>query len=287
MHGKILIVDDEPSVRDLCRDSLADEEYEVFTAASGEEAYQLAGQEEFDVVLADIRMPDMNGLDLLEKLKSINPGQAVIMFSGFGDTDVAVEAMKRGAYDYLSKPLIIDELKIILQKALQQNHLREENTKLKLELQESQIAGSEEVRAIPLLQNVPRDLAQELLNLGKTYFFNTNEEIVAEGDTDSNLYIILDGEVSVRQEGAELFRLGRGECYGEMNVFRQNLRSQCLTAENASQILKIDKRSLLDYFSKKEERTFKLFVFNVLNSVYGKYRKASSSIVQLERVLKE
>lgn len=287
MQGKILIVDDDASIRELCQDSLKGEEYEVMTASSGEEAYELACREEFDVVLADIRMPGMNGLDLLKNLKSLNPGQIVIMFSGFGDTDVAVEAMKRGAHDYLAKPLVIDELKIILQKAIQQNRLREENQKLKLELQESQTAGSEELRAITLLQNVPRDSAQELLNLGKTYFFNTNEIIVAEGMTDSSLYFILDGEASVRQEGAELFRLGRGECYGEMNVFRQNLRSQCLTAENASQILKIDKRSLLDYFSKREERVFKLFVFNVLNSVYTKFRKASNCIVQLERALKE
>lgn len=287
MGEKILIVDDDPEIRNLCVEALAQEDYQVYTSSSGDDAYDLARQETFAVVVSDIRMPGMDGLELLDSLKKINPDQAIIMFSGFGDVDVAVEAMKRGAFDYLAKPLILDELKITIRMALQQAQLRMENQKLKQELQETMAALSDATPAIPLLQNIPADAVKEFLNLGEMQTYNPPEVIMQEGVANKHLHIIFEGEVSVWQESAEIFRLGKFDCYGEMSVFRPNLSSQCLVVESQAKVLSIPRDAIFDFFGRKEERLFKHFILNSLNATYLKLRRASSRINQLERLLKE
>ncbi len=286
MREKILIVDDDPETLALCQEALSFENYEVVTSTNGENALGLTQQEEFEVVLSDIRMPGMNGLELLESLKRQNPEQIVIMISGFTDVDIAVEAMKLGAFDSLAKPLIVDELKITVNKALRQNRLRQENKILRQKLQEANIATASVPKVIPILQNLTQDTARELLEIGKVTSIATNEIILDEGLSDNHLYLVFEGEISVWQEGAEILRLGKGECYGEMNLFRHSLRSQRLVAEAPTQLFSMEKEALLSYFTQKEERIFKLFVFNVLNSVFNKCRKSASRIIQLERLLK-
>jgi len=286
MREKILIVDDDPETLGLCQNALEGERYQVVTASSAEDALQLAAEGEYDVILSDIRMPGVSGLELLENLKKLDPEQPVIMFSGFGDVDAAVEAMKLGAFDSLAKPLIVDELKVTINKALRQNRLRQENEKLKQELHDSHVAMANLPKIVPLLQNMTADVAREFLELGEVETINSNDIILEEGLLDNRLFIVLEGELSVWQEKAELFRLGKGECYGEMNIFRPGLRSQGLLVELPGQLLVLGKEEILNFFNKKEERVFKLFVFNALNSIFAKQRKACSRIIHLERMLK-
>ena len=286
MEEKILIVDDDAEIRSLCEDSLSHENYQVMTSANGEDAYELAQSENFDLVLSDIRMPGMDGLELFDNLRKINPDQTVIMFSGFGDADAAVEAIKRGAFDYLSKPLILDELKVTIKMALQQNHLREENQKLKQDLQDTLVALNETPPTIPLLNNIPEKTIKEFLDLGTMKTYDPDEIILQEGNTDRRLYIIFEGEVSVRQDNIELYRLGKFDCYGEMHIFRPNLSTQCLIAYSAVSILSLDRDELLNFFNQREEKLVKHFILNTLNAVYQKLRKTSNRVNHLELALR-
>ncbi|MFQ5900639.1 MAG: sigma-54-dependent transcriptional regulator [Thermodesulfobacteriota bacterium] len=128
---KILVVDDEKSMREFLSIFLKREGYEVMTAASGKEAMKLFDQTIFDMVITDIKMPRMNGLDLLKATKDRNPETAVIMITAYASVDTAVEAMKRGAYDYISKPFKVDEIKLIINNALEKRKLKQENILLK------------------------------------------------------------------------------------------------------------------------------------------------------------
>ena len=286
MSEKILIVDDDPEICAMCAEALSEDGYQVVTSTSGDEALELAQHEEFDVVLSDICMPGMTGLELLQNLKCVDPAQTVIMFSAFGEVNSAVEAMKLGAYDSLPKPLILDELRLSVGKAIRQNFLRRENEKLRHELQDSSIAMTDLPKFIPLLQNMPKDAAREFIELGHVEAINSNDLILQENTLDQRLYIVIEGEVSVWQDKAELYRLRRGESYGEMNILRHSVRSQCLLAELPGQILIIERDAILAYFNKKEERIFKLFIFNILNSVFTKNRKLCGRLIQLERMLR-
>ena len=134
--NKILVVDDEESVRSMICVLLQKESYQVSSAGGGEEALERLGEEHFDLTLCDIRMPGMDGLSLLDRIGSLYPDITVIMMSAFGTVDLAVEAMKRGAYDYISKPFKPDEVLLALRKAQDRESLRRENIRLREEVGE-------------------------------------------------------------------------------------------------------------------------------------------------------
>lgn len=131
MKRSILVVDDETDMRQLLKRSLEPElDCTVHTAASGEIGLQMFSKQTFDLVLADIRMQAMNGLELLELIKRADPHQTVVMITGYGGIDIAVQAMKSGAYDFITKPFDHDALVMRLEKALERSHLIKENSRL-------------------------------------------------------------------------------------------------------------------------------------------------------------
>jgi len=140
MKRQILIVDDEMDMLQLLKRSLEpDLNCKVETALSGEQALQLLERKIFDLVLADIKMPGMDGLELLELIKRENPDLTVVMMTGHGDIDMAVKAMKSGAYDFITKPFDHDALVLRLEKALERSSLLMENIRLQEECRESDV----------------------------------------------------------------------------------------------------------------------------------------------------
>lgn len=134
MKAKILIIDDDNSLRRVLEYNLQEEGYDVQAASSGEEGLYWFGQSKPDLVISDMKMTGMDGLMVLKSIKERSPETLVIIITAFGTVDVAVEAMKNGAYDYITKPFNRDELKLTVKKALRFNGLSEENKRLKSEL---------------------------------------------------------------------------------------------------------------------------------------------------------
>ncbi|MDR1043928.1 MAG: sigma-54 dependent transcriptional regulator [Candidatus Adiutrix sp.] len=132
----ILIVDDEGHIRKILSIMLGKRGYRCRLAASGQEALAILGQEEFDAVLTDLKMPGLDGLELLARIKGENPEQIVIMLTAFATVDTALSAMKAGAYDYLSKPFKEEEIVLVLEKALERGRLIDENRLLKRQIKE-------------------------------------------------------------------------------------------------------------------------------------------------------
>ncbi|RPE12130.1 sigma-54-dependent Fis family transcriptional regulator [Chitinophaga lutea] len=121
--ANILIIDDEKSIRKTLSEILTYEGYKVEEAADGAEGFKMYQGKAYDAVLCDIKMPKMDGLEFLEKAKEINPDVPIIMVSGHGNIDTAVEAVKKGAYDYISKPPDLNRLLITLRNALDKTTL--------------------------------------------------------------------------------------------------------------------------------------------------------------------
>jgi DNA-binding NtrC family response regulator len=130
-RGKILVVDDDHLIIRSLSELLRLEKYEVKTATSGIEALQALKEEPVDLIISDINMPEIDGFKLLQEVKSRYPDIFTILVTDFGPIDSAVEAMKRGAYDYVTKPIVDDEIKVILKRAMEQKQLRAENEDLK------------------------------------------------------------------------------------------------------------------------------------------------------------
>jgi two-component system response regulator HydG len=134
MKPKILVVDDEPSHRKMLEAVLAAEGNEIQQAEDGQSAIDAVEERFYDLILMDVRMSRVGGIEALKKIKEISPGIPIIIMTAYASVNTAVEALKSGAYDYLTKPLDIDELKILVSKALRHRQLEQENIFLKEQL---------------------------------------------------------------------------------------------------------------------------------------------------------
>ncbi len=151
MSGEtILIVDDEESVRKSLADVMRDEGYEVVTAASGKEGLDLLGEAQPSLVLLDIAMPEMDGIETLRKFREVRPDMPVIMVTGHGTIETAVRTTKMGAYDFMVKPPELAHLTLVVKHGLEEFRLREENESLKRSFERKfEIVGeSEKIRAL-------------------------------------------------------------------------------------------------------------------------------------------
>src|SRR5262249_51944580 len=130
-RARILVIDDEAAIRDSLRMTLEYEGYDFLAAATGQEGLSLADREAPDLVLLDVKMPGMDGLEVLDRLRSMNDALPVVVISGHGTISTAVEATKKGAFDFIEKPFASDRVLVSLRNALDQWRLRDENRSLK------------------------------------------------------------------------------------------------------------------------------------------------------------
>ena len=150
---KILVIDDEKSITDLLSVVLTKEGYSVSTSLSSTKALDMIDKEEYDLILSDIRLPQMSGMKVLKYVKEKRPDIPMIMITAYGTINQAVEAFKEGAIDYIVKPFDVDELKFVVAQGLEKRRLRAENIQLKRELKEkysfeNMIGKSKQMREI-------------------------------------------------------------------------------------------------------------------------------------------
>lgn len=132
--GTILVIDDEEVMREILDSVLSSEGYRVKLAATGEEGCNVASREPIDVAIVDVMLPDQSGIDVLDELKKLDPELVAIMITAFASVETGIEAMKRGAFDYVMKPFKNDELRVVVANAMRQRRLVDENRTLKAAL---------------------------------------------------------------------------------------------------------------------------------------------------------
>jgi two-component system, NtrC family, response regulator PilR len=182
MKPRVLVVDDEESIREFLEIMLKKEGYEITTAEDGAKAKDLLTKKSFDMVISDLQMPQVTGIELLKYVKETYPEMVFMMITAFGTTENAVEAMKMGAYDYLTKPFKIDEVRINVANALRSKNLEVENRTLKKEMQKEytfqNLVGNSETmhRIYDLIKRV----SQAPTNVLITGESGTGKEVVAK-----------------------------------------------------------------------------------------------------------
>ena len=181
MKPTILIIDDDTSLRRVLEYNLQEAGYAVATAASGEEGLRLFAEVEPALVITDMKMPGMDGMQVLKHIKEKSAETLVIMITAFGTVDIAVEAMKAGAYDYITKPFNRDELRLTVAKALQFTGLAAENRRLKSELSDradfrTMVGSSKEMEKVFEVVRKVADTEASVLITGES---GTGKELVA------------------------------------------------------------------------------------------------------------
>src|SRR4030043_1115899 len=215
---RLLIVDDEESFRHMLSVILIKEGYEVETASNGEEGLQKAALSPFDQILCDIRMPRKDGLEFLREIKKTGSEATIIMMSAYGTMDIAIEAMKLGAYDYISKPFKPDEIILTLKKGEERERLRKENELLRKEVAkeygfENIISKNEKMQKI---FDVIKKVAQYKSTVLITGESGTGKELVARalhynGERAQNPFIPVNcGAIPENLLESELFGPAKG-----------------------------------------------------------------------------
>ena len=178
---KLLIIDDERAIREACRDVAQSQGFQTFIAESAEHAYRTLDAENIDAVLLDLKLPGAGGLEALHQIKVHRPDAVVVVVTGYGTVQSAVQAMKNGAYDYVTKPFSIDELKLLLDRVANHLKLRTENRLLREKVKSKQGFGGIIGRA-PEMEKLYRIIAKAahsshpVLILGES---GTGKELVA------------------------------------------------------------------------------------------------------------
>jgi two-component system response regulator PilR (NtrC family) len=182
LKNRILVVDDEPSMREMLAIMLFKEGFEVLVAESRAAAAKVFAQGTVDMVITDVKLPDGDGIEILRHVKSASPQTVVIVMTAFGSTETAVAALKLGAHDYLVKPFDVEELKIVVRGALESQHLKEENVRLRAELEaqhgiERIVATSPPMAAVVAMVRSVAPTSSTVLITGES---GTGKELVAQ-----------------------------------------------------------------------------------------------------------
>ena len=190
----IMIVDDKDRLRDMLTRTLSMEGYEVETASDGKDALKMADARRFDVVLTDLKLPSMDGIEILSRLKERDPSLEVIMMTGFGTIETAVHAMKLGAFDFLTKPFDPEHLSLLLKRALQNQRLAAENVLLREEL--STRIGESEIIGVSSKMHEVTELVRKVAGSDSTVL------LCGESGTGKELFARAIHMLSVRQKRA-------------------------------------------------------------------------------------
>ncbi|MFH1018177.1 MAG: sigma-54 dependent transcriptional regulator [Pseudomonadota bacterium] len=180
--ARLLVVDDEPSILEFFEILLSEEGYEVDLISTGREALEILEKKPYDLVITDLAMPEVDGMAVLERVKEISPETLVLMITAYATAESAVDAMKKGAYDYLLKPFKVDEIRLVIRNALERSDLRRENTVLKQEVNRRSgfshfIGASEKMqRVFDLIEKVA-GCKSSVLIIGES---GTGKELVAK-----------------------------------------------------------------------------------------------------------
>ena len=246
----ILIIDDERSIRATLKEILEFEKYLVETAVDGIEGYKMAEEKNFDLIFCDIKMPKIDGIETLKKIVENNILSPVIMISGHGDIETAVQTLKIGAFDYIEKPLDLNRVLTCVRNALNNNHLKKENTILKKKIKsKSEIIGqSPEIKSIlELITKVAHSNARVLI----TGSNGTGKELVAnqiheKSSRNKNLFVeincaaipseLIESELFGHEKGsftsAHKQKIGKFEQASNGTLFLDEIGDMSLSAQS-------------------------------------------------------
>jgi len=240
INYSILIIDDEQTQREVLKGYLDKKGYRTFTASSGNEGISFAKEEQIDIILSDFKMPDKTGLEVLEEVKKINPEISFVLMTAYGTIENAVKAMRLGAYDYLTKPLDLDELELLLEKIIENKNLKSEVNLLKQQLQEkfkidSFISSSPKMQEVLSVASRAAESKATVLITGES---GTGKEVLAKSihyisQRKDNPFIavnipalpesLLESELFGHEKGAftgaDKFRTGRFELANKGTIF--------------------------------------------------------------------
>lgn len=269
MSRKIMVVDDEQNIRDIISEFLKEMGYIVTTAVDGIDALDKIQYEQYELYIIDVYMPRMNGLELLVKLKEIQPLAVVIVTTGYSSIDVAIKAIRSGAYHYLTKPIQAEELMKVVESGLK--HAADLGEVSTLSLAPLEI--SSELIDLLLLRGFTSEQQKEFKQIGKIIQYNPDEKLQLKDEVGTMIWVE-SGKIVVSHNNTIVDFLKPGDIWGEETFFTANQIFTELTAQTEAQIRHFPRSALVDYFRGHEETLTKRYMINLIQCIYMKWRRA-------------
>ena len=266
MPRKIMVVDDEQNIRDIISEFLSETGYTVSIAVDGIDALEKVQYEQFDLYIIDVYMPRMDGLELLIKLKELQPLAVVIVTTGFSSIDVAIKAIRNGAYHYLTKPIQADELLKVVESGLEHGLALSESPGTLAEL------GTETMES-PLLRGFNPDQQREFRFIGSIAQYKSGTEIPL-GEELGGMIWIESGRVAVYHNNTLIESLKPGDIWGEENFINTGAVFTRLKTQQDVQLRHFTRRGLIEFFTYQDETLTKRYMINLIQSIYMKWRRS-------------
>jgi CheY-like chemotaxis protein len=281
MKKHIIFVDDEENIRDLCKEILEEAGYKVTLAAEGKEALEKMDYEDFDLYLVDMVMPEMDGLELIKRIKEKQPLAVIIVTTGYSSIEGAVKAVHAGAFQYIAKPINPEELLKTVSKGLQYAE------DLYGPFQKALEPGGAEKGEPFLLNGFPARERQEFLSLGVTKKYNIGDSIPIRGDQPGSIILVEEGEISVWLNNTSIDYLRKADSWGEESFVLSDPLLSTLRVELPTKARHFTHEKLLEFFNYHETSLLNQFMVNIVNSIFYKWRKSVQRIVMLKLITGE
>jgi CheY-like chemotaxis protein len=270
MSNKILVVDDEQAIRDNIKKLLEIYGYEVSTASDGIEALNIVANEKFDVYLLDVLMPGMDGLELMQKIKLVDPISVIIIITGYSSIEGGIKAVRSGAFHYLTKPITKEELFKVIDKGIKRH---EELLKNIYNPTQGLSEETDNFLDSQMLRGFSSDDKAEFHEIAEIHSYEPGFNIPMLDDPGS-IILIESGDISVWIGETQVDRLHKGESWGEETFVSPSYLFTSLKAESETSVEHYSRKKIIEYFTYKDESLTKRFTINLMTILYLKWKKA-------------
>jgi len=270
MPAKIMVVDDEQNIREIISEFLQEMGYSVTVAVDGLDALEKVAFEQYDLYIIDVYMPRLGGLDLISKLKEIQPLAVIIVTTGYSSIDVAIKAIRTGAYHYLTKPIQAEELLKVVESGLKHS----------ADLGEPPAAVVDSSLNIPekysehlLLRGFTLEQAQDFRNLGSLGEYQYGDTIPLDEEHGSLIFVEL-GKLNVYHNGAVVESLKEGDIWGEETFISPGAVFTILKAQSEVHVRHYKRKKIIEFFTYNDETLTKRYMINLIQCMYIKWRRS-------------
>ncbi|MDZ4182501.1 MAG: response regulator, partial [Candidatus Cloacimonadaceae bacterium] len=260
-------VDDEQNIRDIISEFLMETGYQVKVAVDGLDALEKIQYEQYDLYIIDVFMPRMDGLQLVEKLKEIQPLAVVIIVTGFSSIDVAIKAIRKGAYHYLTKPIQADELIKVVDSGLRYS------AELQEEAASEHVEAADKVTDQLLMRGFNSEQQMDFRLIGTVNHYHADDHIPLDDESGSMIWVE-SGRINVYHNNAVVDTIKEGEIWGEETFINPSATFTKLIAQTDVQIRQFKRKRIIEFFTYNDEMVTKRYMINLIQSIYMKWRKS-------------
>lgn len=270
MNPRIMVVDDEQNIRDIISEFLKEMGYAVTIAVDGLDALEKVAYEQYDLYIIDVYMPRLGGLELITKLKEIQPLAVIIVTTGYSSIDVAIKAIRTGAYHYLTKPIQAEELLKVVESGLKH---AADLVETPAGAEGASLPSREKHSDMLLLRGFTKEQERDFRNLGTITQYQYGDTIPLD-DVLGSLIFVESGRLNVIHNSAVVDTLKEGDIWGEETFVNPAAGFTILKAQSELQLRHFRRQKILEFFTYNDETLTKRYMINLIQCLYSKWRRS-------------